>query len=126
VIDVTSIINDPDFNLPFTLINVNGNWVDGQEGVWADVESEPQNVNGIVLPAKLADLKLLPEGERTESSIVLYALFELRESDPAGTARSDIVEYPPASGAFYRVAHTRYYAQCLLWYAIAVRFQRAT
>lgn len=125
MIDVTSIINDPDFNLPFNLIRVNGDWVPEQEGVWADVEAAPTGVNGIVLPAKLADLKLLPEGERTESSIVLYALFELRMSDPAGTIRSDIVEYPPASGEFYRVAHTRYYAQCLLWYAIAVRFQRA-
>lgn len=121
MIDVTSIINDPDFNRPFRLIRTNGSFVNGE---WVPVEAAPLGLNGIVLPAKLDELKVLPEGERQLGSIAVYSLVELIMGDQE-TTTSDLIEYPSGSAQWYRVAFLRYYDQCILWYAVATRYRRA-
>lgn len=117
MIDVSSIINDPDFNLPFSRISVVGSY-DASDN-WSTQPATPENMNGIVLPSKLDELKFLPEGERLAGSISVYCLTELQMGD-GQTKQADLIEF---QGQWYRVAFTRYYAQCSLWYAICVRYQ---
>jgi hypothetical protein len=122
MIDVSSIINDPDFNQEFNLLRVTGSYI---AGVWTPVEGPLTPLDGIVLPAKLDVLKLVPEGERQEGSIVIYSLTELIMGDME-TTQSDLIEYPRASGEWYRISALRYYAQCVLWYAVCTRYRRAS
>jgi hypothetical protein len=117
MIDVSTIIHDPDFEQPFQLVRVTGAFHDGD---WTPAEAAPIDVKGIVLPAKLDELVLLPEGERLGASVAIYAELELSNGNQKDK-QPDLVLY---SGSWYRVAYTRYYAQCNLWYALAVRFQR--
>jgi hypothetical protein len=120
MIDVSSIINDPDFNLPFIRIPVTGSWQG--DGSWQFVEGAQQAMNGIILPSKLDELAVLPEGERLKGSISIYCLTALVQGDNA-LVQADIIGY---LGDWYRVQYLRYYEQCVLWYAIATKFQRKT
>lgn len=120
MIDVSSIINDPDFNVPFIRIPVTGAFT---AGVWQVTEGAPQNMNGIVLPSKLDELKSLPEGERNAESISIYSLVQLNMGEDQETTQPDIIGY---LGGWYRVSYIRYYVQCSLWYVVATRYQRAT
>jgi hypothetical protein len=125
MIDVTSIINDPDFVRNFVIQRVTGS-VD-EDGDWIDDDPlpDPIPVSGIVLPAKLNDLLILPEGQRQLDNIAIYSLTELKLGD-MHTSKPDIIIYDDNEvGAHYQLAHTRYYAQCLLWYGIATRFRNA-
>jgi hypothetical protein len=124
MIDVTSIINDPDFVQPFKLIHVTGSY--DTNGVWTDVLAAPLPLQGIVLPAKLDALQVLPEGERHDETIAVYSLTKLTIGDMQ-TVKPDIVVYEAEEvGAQYRVAFVRYYAQCALWYALCSRFHNVT
>lgn len=124
-IDVSSIINDPDFVQPFELIRVTVNLANGRA---TETRSAPVPLTGIVLPAKLDDINALPEGERRIGSIAVYSLTELKlasqESNPDGSFdKADEYIY---NGDYYHLVSLRYYAQCVLWYGIATLYQRPT
>lgn len=119
MIDVSSIINDPDFNVSFSLTNVAMTRDDDGDSTSTEAPAIPKT--GIILPAKLNELQVLPEGERGQAAIAVYCLSELTEGDQK-TREPDLIQY---LGAWYRVAKSRYYAQCALWYAIAVRIDHA-
>lgn len=126
MIDVSDIINDPDFNVLFTRIPVTGSFVtDGSDndGDWVVAEGETDNMSGIILPSKMDELKVLPEGERNNAAISIYSLTELNMGEDQDTTQSDIIGY---NGGFYRVAWVRFYIQCQVWYAVATRYQRVT
>ena len=124
MIDVTSIINDPDFVQPFKLIHVTGSY--DTTGAWAEVQAAPISLKGIVLPSKLDELQVLPEGERHDETIAVYSLTKLTIGDME-TVKPDIIVYEAEeAGAQWRVAFVRYYAQCTLWYALATRFHNVT
>lgn len=118
MIDVSDIITDPDFVQDFSIVRVTGAF-DGQ-GNWVPTESAPLPQQGIVLPAKLDELQLLPEGERHDETQAIYSLVELTIGDMR-TKQSDLIIY---MGKYYRVHYTRYYAQCNLWYALVSRIHR--
>ena len=120
MIDVSDIIYDPDFVVDFQRIQVTGSFTNGN---WTAVESAPSNMQGIILPANLDVLKVLPEGERDLESVKIYSLVQLNMGDDQETTQPDIILY---LGAAYRVAWSRYYPQCGLWMVIAQRYQRAT
>lgn len=116
--DVSDIITDPDFSTTFQVLRVTGAF--NADGIYVSGEATLER-EGIVLPAKLDQLKVLPEGERNEESLAVYCVEDILMADQQNQL-SDIVVY---KGGFYRVAFTKYYDQCTLWYALCVRFRRA-
>lgn len=124
MIDVTSIINDPDFVQSFQIQRITGSY--DSHGNWVvDAPATLIPVNGIVLPVKLDELKYLPEGERHDDNIGVYSQTELMLGNMADK-QSDVILYDGMeAGAHYKVAFLRYYPQCALWYAICSRFHNA-
>lgn len=124
MIDVSSIINDPDFVQDFQIIRVSGAF--DSTGAFVKTREAPVALTGIVLPAKLDEVSSLPEGERRTGSVAIYSLTELRlasqEADLSGVyASEDEFIY---AGDYYHLASMRYYAQCLLWYGVATLYQK--
>lgn len=55
-----------------------GQWVNGQ---WVESPAQKLALRGSVQPAGASDLKLLPEGRRTERSYTLYSSSRMIEGD---------------------------------------------
>ncbi len=119
--DMMDVLIDPDFVATFERIQVTGTFTDG---VYSAVETpDPSPYQFPVLPARLDQLQVLPEGERNQASIAIYTNFKLNDGQDQGSPqRSDIIIF---QGGYYRVAASKQYSQSPLWYALATRFQRA-
>lgn len=120
--NMDDVLNDPDFISEFQRIQVVGEFTDG---VWAAIETpDPDPYNFPVLPARLDQLNVLPEGDRNAASIAVYTNFELYDGQKQDPSRQpDIIVY---QGGYYRVAFSKQYSIAPLWYALATRFQHAT
>lgn len=117
-LDVTDIVQDPDFATQFSIIHVTGSF--NAAGEWVGSETADPLVTGIILPAKWDQLQVLPEGERHQESIVVYSSAELTIGDQQ-TKQADIVLW---DGSYYRVVFMKFYPQASVWFAIAERFHR--
>jgi hypothetical protein len=119
MLDVTDIVNDPDFATTFKLRHVTGAFT--SDGTW-NSDEDPVECTGIVLPAKWDQLLLLPEGERQNQTIVVYCSQEITLGNRE-TTQADIIEW---DGQFYRVVYVKQYQQASVWFAMAARFYRAS
>lgn len=98
MIDVSEIMDDPDFATTFTIWRNDGYFKDGR---WINTTPcEVPNVTGIIQPASTEDqLSILPEGSRLGNMIVIWSSAEIRIDD-ADKTRSDIIDW---KGDKYRV-----------------------
>lgn len=73
MIDLGSLINDPDFCESFIIRRRNGEW---QKGRFVTVH-EDMKVTGIVEPTSGDDLEQLPEGDRVRGMMTFYTKEQL-------------------------------------------------
>lgn len=73
MIDLGSLINDPDFCESFIIRRRNGEW---QKGRFVTVH-EDMKVTGIVEPTSGDDLEQLPEGDRVSGMMTFYTKEQL-------------------------------------------------
>lgn len=120
--NMDDVITDPDFISEFQRIQVAGGYTDG---IWAAQETpDPAPYFFPVLPARLDQLNILPEGERNAASICLYTNFELYDGQRQdGVRQSDIILW---QGGYYKVAFTKQYSIAPIYFSIATRFQRGS
>jgi hypothetical protein len=121
--NMDDVLLDPDFISEFQRIQVTGTFTDG---VWSTTETpDPNPYFFPVLPARLDQLQVLPEGLRNNASIGIYTNFELydgQRQDDDGR-QPDIIIY---QGGYYKVALTKQYSMSPVYFSIAQRFQRGT
>lgn len=69
LIDVSFLIEDPDFAQPYIAYRKSGKW---EKGKFVQAET-PIKHYGIVLPASTEDLEQLPEGDRKKGVMCFYS-----------------------------------------------------
>ncbi|MCL2829843.1 MAG: hypothetical protein FWD77_03775 [Betaproteobacteria bacterium] len=115
MIDVSELIDDPDFASAFELIRSSGGFEN--EGEYVAAPGQPEKRIGVVQPAKAEDVaQFLPEGERANRAITVYCRQELRHSDGEG-ADSDAILW---NGQRWRVIGVRNWSGEGFWQATAV------
>lgn len=112
MIEISELMTDPDFAQPFVIRRVSGAFAG--EGEFTRTETTV-NASGVIQPASEDDLKMLPEGERSDSAIKVYSKTELRRGDGAGT-ESDVIEW---LGKRYRVMQSKPWQLHGYYFAIA-------
>lgn len=95
MIDVSDVINDPDFQQPFTVCRKSGHF--GPGGWIQDPETEIA-MTGVVVPSSPDDIQQLPEGDRITAAQTFYGTSAIYRTNNAGTA--DEIEW---KGDRYRV-----------------------
>lgn len=116
MIDVSDIINDPDFAQPFTIKRSTGGAF--VSGGYTSSNSTIQGY-GVIQPASDREHEQVPEGERVAGSISIYsatALYTTYGGDPSGL--SDIVTW---RGDDYRIVSVGPYQDFGFFKALAVR-----
>ncbi|MES2587007.1 MAG: hypothetical protein V4536_08820 [Pseudomonadota bacterium] len=113
MIDISEVINDPDFTQPFQINRMFGSFVN--EGEWLDSPVTLERI-GVIQPTKANDaLQFLPEGERQSNAITIYCTQDVLMGD-GQNQRSDTVLW---NGSQYRVAYAKPWQQNGYWFAIA-------
>jgi hypothetical protein len=103
LIDVSELMDDPDFARSFTLRRPAGAF--SVDGVFASSYSDRQLV-GIVQPATPREIQMLPEGSRLKDIISVWSASEMRGAD-GKAAESDILV---VDGKSYRVVRAEPWA----------------
>jgi hypothetical protein len=130
VIDVSEVINDPDFAQPFSILRSSLQFVPG--GVSNTQTQTP--ARGVIRPAKANELRTLPEGDQISGAIAVHStdpIYETRNSGGLGQqgfgeggfgspdyALSDVILWRNQQ---YRVAFVWPWADFGYYKAIAVR-----
>ena len=78
-----------------------GSYVDGR---WVAATSSALSFSGVVQNATPNDLKVLPEGQRTEEAIKIHTTFKLIPQID-NTTNGDIISYQSKNWLVYNVAH---------------------
>lgn len=119
MIDVSEVINDPDFARDFTVERFSGSFAN--EGEYTATSTTLQRY-GIIQPATAEDaINFLPEGERQKNLIRVWCTEEIRMGDGDGNNSDVVVD----GGLKYRVAFAKRWQQNGYWFAIAVGFPAA-
>lgn len=91
-------------------------------GDWADngqfVEGQPQQttIQAVVQAASEEDIRILPEGERTDGYVTIWSLSELRTAnEDAGTVADEIVG---ETGEAFRIVRVGYRSEGGFWRCI--------
>lgn len=113
MINVSDIIQDPDFAQSFTIYRTNGAWKDG---IFVTEKPYPINAYGVILPVQPQTLALLPEGERILGSISIRSLTKMYKTNPDGI--SDEIEW---HGERYKITETTPWQDFGFFEAYAVR-----
>lgn len=122
MIDISEIVNDPDFAQSFSVLRSVGSF-DGN-GKWSMGTPATLSRYGVIQPSKQNDIVLyVPEGERIGEMITVYCSQDILMSD-AKNQQSDIIV--KSDGAKYRVAYSKPWQQHGYWFAIAVGFSHAS
>lgn len=92
MMNIASLIEDPDFAQPFKVFRVTGSWVRG------NYESEETEVKhyGVILPANAEDMDQIPEGERVSGMMCFYSrkeIFVTRSGEDGRNKVSDYIEW---------------------------------
>ena len=100
MIDVSEVINDPDFQQTWKVYrSAGGQWIDG---VWTEGAPEILDMSGVVTPTTSKDMLMVPEGDRITESKTFHStekIYTTRSDGETGT--SDRFEY---KGEIFRVA----------------------
>lgn len=73
MIDVSDIINDPDFAQPFSILRSSGAFVSGG---WQNITTTV-NSSGVIVPATEQDIAQVPEGDRVTGMISVHTTAKL-------------------------------------------------
>ena len=73
-------------------------------GRWVAGTPSALSFNGVIQNATPDDLKVLPEGQRTEEAIKIHTIFELI-SQIDNTTNGDVIAYRSKNWLVYNVAH---------------------
>ena len=115
MIDVSEIINDPDFCQSFTVYRDSGSWIEGR---WVSSTST-LSMSGVISVASAKELNQVPEGDRVEGAIVIHTtdqIYATRAASPAGI--SDKIEW---NGELYKIIQMYPYSDYGFYKAIATR-----
>lgn len=119
MIDVSELIDDPDFATTFTVKRRSGTFAN--EGKYTTTETTLTKA-GVVQPASADDqVKYLPEGERRQHAIRVWCRDEIQMADGKGK-ESDVVVW---NGNQYRVGFSQPWSVHGYWFAIAVGYANA-
>lgn len=113
-IDVSDVVNSPDFAEPFTIRRSSGGFV---AGGWAQTTSDIP-ASGVISIAKDKDLSSLPEGDKVKEAIVVHSTQEIMLTSLANNRTSDLVIW---MGQSYRVLSVANYSNRGYYKAIAER-----
>lgn len=69
LVDISFLIEDPDFAQPFIAYRKSGNW---KKGKYIQEEKEIKHF-GIIQPASTEDIEQLPEGDRVKGVMCFYS-----------------------------------------------------
>lgn len=69
MLDISFLLDDPDFVTTFQVIKTSGEWQDGEYVVLPTV---PETVSGVVRATGKDDLEMLPEADRISGSITFW------------------------------------------------------
>lgn len=82
MIDVGSIVVDPDFAQPYTVHRKSGAWVAGR---WEPTEDDLPYF-GAIMVATQRDLNMIPEGDRVSGMMMFFAVKPLNLTSETGTS----------------------------------------
>lgn len=116
MIDVSELMDDPEFCTDFQLRRISGAFQD--EGEWVNGSPVILERLGAIHPASASQLKLLPEGERRDFTIAVYSDQDILMADGTGI-QSDVVIW---KGKTFRVAYSKDWSDNGYWFALAVEF----
>ena len=104
MINVSELINDPDFAQRFTVHRKAGVWVAGR----FETTDQIIKLSGVIRPLNTKELALLPEGDTIKGGITIYSLEPLfvTHSDGSYGKVSDEVEW---RGELYKIIQTQNY-----------------
>jgi hypothetical protein len=117
MIQVSEIVNAPEFAQAFTILRSTGAW---NTGVWESTQATVAGF-GTITPATENDIKMIPEGDVVEGAMVFHsqAPIYLTHADGSGAGgSSDILVW---QGFNYRVLSVRQEQDYGYYRAIAVR-----
>ena len=116
MIEVSEVLNDPDFQQTWIVWRSSGSWI---AGVWTENTKESIEMSGVVTPSTAKDLQMLPEGDRITESKTFHStdkIYTTRNGVDAGT--SDQIEY---KGELFKVMSAKDYMDYGYNKAVAVR-----
>jgi len=104
MIDLSEVVEDPDFAQSFTLTRTPGVWSVGEQG--AGFQGEPYTVTlwGVIEPASPEDAEVIPEGDRITGAMAFWSTQPILHSAGSQTTPqlADIVNW---RGNTYRIVH---------------------
>lgn len=119
MIDVSEVINDPDFMQSFTVYRKSGDFASG-----GYVETETViTMQGIILPLTTKDILQLPEGDRITENKAFYStapLYVTRNNADGTSGTSDEIVH---GGVRYRLYQVKNYQDYGYFKAISMRMQ---
>lgn len=115
MINVSELINDPDFAQTFTVTRTTGAWV---EGNFTQAIPTTLNIIGIIQPMNTNDMVQLPEGDAIKGAINIYSLTPINTTSQTPSAVSDQVTW---KGEQYKIIQTQNYSDWGYYKASAVR-----
>jgi hypothetical protein len=119
VIDISEMMDDPDFVRAYTVSRSSGEFA---EGGWVEATPTTLTVYGPVIVSSPEDLQLIPEGDRVSGAMSFYSSERLyrthKETDPQTSGTSDRITW---NGEEYRIAGISPYMDYGYYKAVAVR-----
>jgi hypothetical protein len=118
-IDVSEVINSPEFQQSFTVKRSSGYW---QNGVWQSARTD-LTIWGVTSVASPKQLRMVPEGDINESMRVFWTTEQLETTnsnqavDSTGGS-SDIVIH---DGTWFRIISSRWMADYGYWESVGAR-----
>jgi hypothetical protein len=112
-IDVSEVINDPDFCQSFTVTRTTGHF---DLGGWVAYTPETLSMEGVVSPTNPDEIQQLPEADRITGSNTFYSTVPIYQTRDG--AVSDKIAY---NGQTYRIAAVFDYSAYGYYKAIGVR-----
>ena len=98
MLNVTDVLDDPDFLAPFTVIRAVERVTEKGR---AERTEETFTAAGCVQPATAREREVLPEGERDRETLVIYTRTALRTGDEAEGTAADAID---VNGVRYTVS----------------------
>lgn len=75
MIDISFLLNDPDFTTVFQVAQPEGTWRDGE---YLIILTPPREVRGVVRSTSKKDLEMLPEADRVSGSITFWTKEDIK------------------------------------------------
>lgn len=116
MIDLSELVDDPDFAQEFTLLRSTGNFVDGR---WVENPKTTVVMTGVITPMSARELQQMPEADRVIGSINIYTLQPLYTTTGGSPQRtSDQILW---KGHYYKLFQINDYSDFGFYHSIGQR-----